>query len=599
MLAVLVVLAAFALAAFTYLGVERLGRRALVPLICRGIAWSALGLLLVNVSCPVPGTPREPLILLDASLSMEASGGRWSEARDSAARWGERRYFGDERPGSDSGATRGRSLLGPALLAASASDRPLIVATDGEIEDRREIPPDLLARSTIRVFPRRVQPDVAITRVTGPSRISAGDSISLEIEVERVGGASVDSVPVEVLSAAKRLARRTVKLGGEGGGRTRIALSSSSLAAGDQLLRVTLPQGGGAEQRTDTRLHLVRVTETPGVVFLASPADWDSRFLYRTLREVAQLPVRGYVRLEANRWRTMGDLRPVSVAVVRRAARRADLLILKGDVAGYAEGSGARGILRWPSGETGETQLPGDWYLAQSDASPVAGAFLGQPIDSFPPAIALTPIQPAAGEWVALHAQLGRRGSQRPAITGRQDGRIRRVTVAVEGLWRWPFRGGSSEQSYRSWVAATASWLLGSTDPSEGVTRPIQAVVSNGRPVIFEWLGSGSPLAQPITWSSPAGQTSDTLEFGGDGRATVWLGPGEYRYRLGGGATGLAAVEQYSDELLPRPVVLDAHVGRETRAGARSTARDWLWLFALCVLALSGEWLARRRLGLR
>ena len=599
MLVILVVLAAFALAAFTYLGVERLGRRALVPLVCRGIAWSALGVLLVNVSCPVAGTPLDPLVLLDASLSMEAAGARWNEARDSASRWGELRYFGDERSGSDSGATRGRSLLGPALVAASASDRPIIVVSDGEIEDQREIPPDLLARSTIRVFPRRVQPDLAITRVMGPARVSAGDSIPLEIEVERVGGASVDSVPVEVLSGTKRLARRTVKLGGEGGGQMRIALSSSSLNAGDQLLRVTLPRGGGAEQRTDTRLHLVRVTETPGVVFLAAPADWDSRFLYRTLREVAQLPVRGYVRLEANRWRSMGDLRPVSAEVVRRAARRADLLILKGGVGGYVDGSGARGILRWPSGESGETQLGGDWYLSPSDASPLTGAFLAQPVDSFPPSIALTQIQPAAGEWVALYAQLGRRGPQRPAITGRQDGRIRRVTVAVEGLWRWPFRGGSSEQSYRSWVAATTSWLLGSTDPSEGVTRPVQAVVPNGRPVIFEWLGAGPPVAQPIVWSSSGGQTSDTLEFGGDGRATVWLPPGEYRYRLGAGGTGVIAVEQYSEELLLRAVTLEAHAGRETRAGARSTARDWLWLFALCVLALSGEWLARRRLGLR
>jgi hypothetical protein len=28
-------------------------------------------------------------------------------------------------------------------------------------------------------------------------------------------------------------------------------------------------------------------------------------------------------------------------------------------------------------------------------------------------------------------------------------------------------------------------------------------------------------------------------------------------------------------------------------------ARDWLWLFGLCIAALAGEWLARRRLGLR
>ncbi len=245
MLVVLVVLAAFALAAFTYLGVERLGRRALVPLICRGFAWSALGLLLVNVSCPVPGTLLQPLVLLDASLSMGAAGGRWSEARDSAATWGERRYFGDERPGSDSVANRGRSLLAPALMAASSSDRPLIVVTDGEIEDQREIPPDLLARSTIRLFPRITQPDVAITRLAGPARVSAGDSISLEIEVQRVGGASADSIALEVLSGAKRLARKTVRLGGDGGGQTRIALSPSGLSAGDHVLRVTLPRDGG------------------------------------------------------------------------------------------------------------------------------------------------------------------------------------------------------------------------------------------------------------------------------------------------------------------------------------------------------------------
>jgi hypothetical protein len=157
----------------------------------------------------------------------------------------------------------------------------------------------------------------------------------------------------------------------------------------------------------------------------------------------------------------MADLRPVTTDAVRRAARRADLLILKGGVTNLAEGTKARGIWTWPSGESGETQVLGDWYLAPGDASPVAGAFLGQPVDSFPPAIQLTPMEPAPRDWVALSGQLGRRGRQRPAVFGRQEDRIRRVTVAVEGLWRWPFRGGASEQTYRSWVAATASWLPG------------------------------------------------------------------------------------------------------------------------------------------
>jgi hypothetical protein len=102
-----------------------------------------------------------------------------------------------------------------------------------------------------------------------------------------------------------------------------------------------------------------------------------------------------------------------------------------------------------------------------------------------------------------------------------------------------------------------------------------------------------------IRWSSGTEQRTDTLRFGGAGRAEVWLSPGEYRYALPGGATGIVAVEQYSDEFLPRPVSLASREGRVRRAESRSTARDWLWLFGICVLALSGEWLARRRLGLR
>ena len=599
MLYVLVVLAAFGLAAFTYLGLERLGTRAWVPLVCRAIAWSALGLLLVNVSCPVPGLQQKALVLLDASLSMGAAGGRWREARDSALRWGDVRYFGDERSSVDSIPSRGRSLLAPALLAASASDRPLIVVTDGEIEDVREVPSDLLARSSTRIFPRTAMPDLAITQVTGPGRVTSGDSIHLEIEVQAAGRTARDSVPVEVLVGGKRLARGIVRLRGEAGGRARIAVASSVVGSGDRLLQVMLPRTEDSEPRTDTRLHLVRVAATPGVVFLASPADWDSRFLYRTLREVAQLPVRGYVRFDGNRWRTMSDLRPVPPDVVRRAARNADLLILKGGVRDFGQGANARGIWSWPSGESGETQIPGDWYLSESDASPLAGAFLGQPVDSFPPSILLTSVQAGPQDWVALYAQLGRRGPERPAVLGRQDGRARRVTVAIEGLWRWAFRGGSSEQSYRSWVAATASWLLGSADSAQGAARPIQPVVPNGRPVIFEWLGPATPVPQVIIWSDTTGQNTDTLRFDGDGRASLWLRPGEYRYRLAGGGAGTVAVEQFSEELLPAPQMLTAHEGRTSRSTARTMARDWLWLFGICVLALSGEWLARRRLGLR
>jgi hypothetical protein len=173
------------------------------------------------------------------------------------------------------------------------------------------------------------------------------------------------------------------------------------------------------------------------------------------------------------------------------------------------------------------------------------------------------------------------------------------VTVGVDGLWRWAFRGGSSEQSYRTWVAATASWLLGGADSARGRARAVRAVVPNGRPLVFEWNGAGPAAPLAVAWSGPTGDRADTLRFDGSGRATAWLAPGEYRYRLSGGGGGTVAVEAYSDELLPHPVTLATHDSQAPPAADRRAARDWLWLFALCVAALAGEWIARRRLGLR
>ena len=599
--AALVVLAAVALAAFTYLRLERLGRRAWVPILARAIAWSALGLLLLNVSCPSAGRPLRPLVLLDGSLSMGAPGGRWSAARDSAATMGEVRVFGDDGT-VDSVPSLGRSLLGPALTAAAGSERPVIVMTDGEIEDGADLPRELLGRASVRVFPRAEQPDLALVALSGPSRVTAGDSIALELDVRSVGGAAAESLRVEVQATRGVVASRAVRLEAGGTARVRLPVPSGAIGPGEHVLRVSLAGPADAEPRTDTRLHAVTVARTPGVVLLAAPADWDSRFLYRTLREVAQLPVRGFVRIAGERWRSMEDLSAVTAERVRQAARGADLLILKGDPGPVSEGASARGVWRWPSGERGAAPIPGDWYLTAAEVSPIAGAFLGVPVDSFPPATQLVPLEPAGSDWVGLTAQLGRRGAARPAVSGRQEGRRRSVTVAADGLWRWAFRGGSSEQSYRTWVATTTSWLLGGADSVRGVASPVRAVVQNGRPLVFEWSGAGPPAATPLVFSplDGSGETrADTLRFDGAGRAPVRLSPGSYRYRLAGGGGGVVGVESYSDELLPAPVTLTARAARVTRPGGRTAARDWLWLFGLVVAALSVEWLARRRLGLR
>src|SRR5690349_17742911 len=126
---VLITALAYSIAAFTYLRLERAGKRAWLALICRGAAWTALGILLLNLSCQTRRPAGRPLTLLDASLSLSAPGGQWVAARDSALRWGEVETFGDERIRTDTVPTRGRSLLAPALIAASGSGRTVIVVS--------------------------------------------------------------------------------------------------------------------------------------------------------------------------------------------------------------------------------------------------------------------------------------------------------------------------------------------------------------------------------------------------------------------------------------------------------------------------------------
>jgi hypothetical protein len=596
---VLIVLLAVALSAGTYWWLENLGARAWVPFMFRAVAWCSLGLLLINVSCPAPGPVlARPLVLLDGSLSLTSSAGRWQEARDSAERWGDVRLFGDERAVGDTAPDRGRSNLAPALIAALAGDRPVLVVSDGEIEDVQDLPADLVARAGVRLFPRREARDIAVTLFEGPARVTAGDSIALDVELRAHGGSEMDTVRVEIRSEQAVLLSRPVILRG-GSGSLHVTLPTKGLAAGEHLLRAQLTGHPDGEPRDDARLLLLNVTATPGVVLLASPADWDSRFLYRTLKDVAQLPVRGYVRVENGRWRRMDDLSTVSADEVRQAAHRADLLVAKGTADELIRGSRARGLLRWPSGESGETLIPGDWYLSAGGASPVAGAFAGAPVDSFPPAIQITPIEPSARDWVGLTAQEGRRGVERPVMIGRDSAGTRRVTVAADGLWRWAFRGGSSEQAYRSWVASTTSWLLGGTDSVTGRARPVRAVVQNSRPVTFEWAAPGPPEPLRVMVDAEKETRQDTLQFDGAGRAQLWLPVGHYHYRLEGGGAGTIAVEEYSDEWLPRTVTLAEHPAAARQSYARTSARQWVWLFGVCVLALSGEWLMRRRLGLR
>ncbi len=592
----LVVMLAAAAAVLSYRLLEGWGARSWIPALCRGAGWGVLSLLLLNASCPTVPRSSRPTVLLDASLSMQAAGGRWAEALAQARAAGDVRLVG-ALPG-DTTPSGGSSRLAAAIAGARSGDRAVVVYTDGEVEDADALPADLLSGTTVRVLPRQPVSDVALVRASGAARLTPADSFRIEVEAQAFGPPREWKLELEVKEGNRLWLRGALVLDAGGRGRAVLTDPLPPVAPGAHVLTVAVTGAADAETRDDVRNLVVTVVPTPGIVLLAGPPSWESRFLYETLGDVAALPVRGYLETERGRWRRSGDLKAVPLGEVNDAARRADVLVLLGQTGAAPHPSRARGRWLWPGAGT-RPGSPGDWYLSVPAASPVSGGFAGMAVDSFPPGTAIAELTAGRSDWTGLTAQAGRRGTVRPVMLGRDSAGVRRIIMGIEGLWRWAFRGGSSEQGYRGLVAASLVWLLAGADSAAGRARLLHEVVQRGRPVLFEWNGPGVAEATPVVLSGPSGTRSDTLVFDGAGRAELFLAPGTWRYRLTGGGQGTLAVEEYSDEWLPAPRTLAAREAAERVAGGRIPVRTWLWLFGLGVVAFAGEWLARRRLGLR
>jgi hypothetical protein len=581
----------------------------------RATGVTSLLLLLWN-----PGTTRslasdiQPIVLLDASLSMSgAVGAPWRAALDTARALGAKRNaivwrFGagvaafDTTPPAD-GATR----LAPALDAAAARGGEVIVVTDGAVTDVGTIPADLLRRPRMIVLPRPPFRDAFVAAVEGQRRVSAGDTIRLRVSYGTAGKRETgDEKRTATLTASvggRRVASRVVELPDSGVLGTELTFPVSRFPSGWSVLDVRLDGVGDPEPRDDARRFAIEVSPQPAAVIFASPPDWDTRFLARTLGDVARVPVKTFVEIEPGRWRDAATLAPVPAADLARAAQGARLVVLSGDperARRFTESPTAQ--LVWP---TARGQA-GDWYLERPPASPLAGALAGVAWDSLPPAVAVADAMPQdsakGGAMTALTARLARRGAPRPVITLAEVRGVRRATVTASGLWRWAFRGGAPEEAYRSLVAALADWLLGDRGAgSRERAVPVAPEVPNGLPIAWRWTGAGDPRPLVVELQGEgATARTDTLRFDAGGRAELRLPPASaYRYALAGGSErGLVVTEEYSDEWRPAPPVLAAQPGQPEARVARVGLRDRWWLYVIAVAAFVAEWAWRRRQGL-
>jgi hypothetical protein len=597
---ILVVSAVAGVTLVVYVVRERLGVRGIFLAALRTSAIAALLLLLVNATRerPVAGGP--VTVLLDASLSMDAEGGAWRVARDTAralaGETGRIVPFGDERVAPGAEPTIGRSLVLPALRAVTGAPGPVYLVTDGELEDAGSVPDLLLAGVEPVIIARATVPDAALRDASAPRHVATDDSLEVRVQVTTSGALADSTGTLEVTSAGRVLARRTVTLPpAPGSGQRTIVVPPATLAPGTHVVDVRLTAPGDREPRNDARRRVITVGAVPEVVVLASPPDWESRFLVRELGDVTGSAVRAFARIGPGRWVDMRTSHLVPEARVDGAVREAALVLTRG--ASRPMGP-ARALWRWPSADGG---IAGDWYaVAPVPASPMAGRLGGAEWDSVPPITSVLPYAPPDDGWTGLSVRLARRGAERPLVLGRDSAGVRILTTTGDGLWRWALRGGAAREAYRTLLAAGVDWLLSTGRARAAARLSATEVVPQGVPATFRWQGETVP-ADPVsvTFEGPDTTRTIALAFDARGHAREALAPGVYRWRAPEvpGAAGLVVVEEYSDEFVTRPVRTLAGSAWE---GARRPvgAREAWWVFAAALGAFFAEWAWRIRRGL-
>ncbi|MDF1505346.1 hypothetical protein PYV61_20515, partial [Roseisolibacter sp. H3M3-2] len=441
--------------------------------------------------------------------------------------------------------------------------------------------------------------DAAVVGLQLPAGGSAGDTVDVEVRLAAVArGADVGTVRLLLdarqvaeapLPALAPYAEQLVRL--------RATLAGS---AGTVVARAVVASGGDREARNDTASAALEVSDVPAVVFVSAAPDFDARAALGVARGALGLPVRGFYRVAPGQWRREESMAVVPEAAVRAAAQEAGLLILHGDTTVFgaprALGRGALALFA-PPRPSGDEE-GGEWYASAAPASPLAAALSAVAWDSLPPLELGAGAPP--GEWTGLQARLGREGPTRPAVTGVEGGR-RVVVVGVGGLWRWQFRGGAAAAAYGGLWGGILDWLAAGRGELRAAVAEAN-VVRAGEPLVWRRGGADSVAAVVLARRGDHAAATDSVvaRFAAGQRTatTPGVAPGVYDVRGPGGEAVLAV--SASRELLPRrPALRGGPVGDGATADRAPRLRDAWWAYVLPLLLLCGEWMARRRLGLR
>ena len=181
----------------------------------------------------------------------------------------------------------GASRLNTALRVAAGRSGPVVVVTDGELDDAHGISPSLLRGVSVVVVERDTAANAALLDVDVNEFVTQADTARIRLTIGTWGQLDPGPATLDVTIGRRRIHNSQIDLpASPGTGRRTIDIPPSALAAGTNVLRFVLTAPGDREPRDNERIRLVTMTTQPGVVVLVDPADVEGRFLAREMTQI-------------------------------------------------------------------------------------------------------------------------------------------------------------------------------------------------------------------------------------------------------------------------------------------------------------------------